>query len=156
VAKQGTEDEGQREGPKVTQTRRGRRHGLRGHEREGLRAWLKQGTVAALGNLDEHRIGLAFARVVLEQARAEPAGFDSHGGVDGGVVGVAIEDVEGDAVLLERLAGVVEGVLDDVAKEELAAMRSGECPGVKDVPELCASGVARRLLVERTVTILCR
>jgi hypothetical protein len=61
---------------------------------------------------------MALAGIVLEQTGAEAAGFDAHGGVDGGIVGgVTVEDVEGDAVLLERLAGMGEGVLDDVAEK---------------------------------------
>ena len=79
---------------------------------------MEHGAVATAGNLDEQRIGLTFAGVVLAEPRAEPAGFNAHGGVDGRVVGgVTIEDVEGDAVLLERLAGMGEGVLDDVAEK---------------------------------------
>ena len=76
----------------------------RGSGSDGGLAGAEDGAVAAPGNLDEQRIGLAFAGVVLEEPGAEAAGFDAHGGVDGGVVGgVAIEDVEGDAVLLEWL-----------------------------------------------------
>jgi hypothetical protein len=58
------------------------------------------------------------AGIVLERTRAEPAGFDAHGGVDGGIIGgVTIEDVERDAVLLERLVRMGEGVLDYVAEK---------------------------------------
>ena len=95
------------------------------------------GAIAASGNLDEQRVGVALAGVVLEEARAEPSGFDADGGVDGWVIGVVtIEDVEGDAVLLERLAGMVEGVLDDVTEKQLAAMGACEDVGAEDALEL--------------------
>jgi len=114
---------------------------------------MEHGAVATAGNLDEQRIGLAFAGVVLAEPRAEPAGFNAHGGVDGRVVGgVTIEDVEGDAVLLERLARVVEGVVNDVAKEDLAAVCAGECAGVEDAFELRVGGVGGRKQIERDMT----
>ncbi len=69
---------------------------------------------------------MAFAGVVLEQTRTETAGFDAHGGIDGGVVGATTEDIEGDAVLLERLVGVGDGVVEDVAEEELTAACAAE------------------------------
>ena len=66
---------------------------------------------------------MALSGVVLEQAGAETAGFYADGVVDCGIVGgIALEDVEGDAVLLERLVRAGEGVVEDVAQEELAAM----------------------------------
>jgi hypothetical protein len=71
---------------------------------------------------------MSFAGVVLKQAEAEAAGFDADGVVDGGVVGAAVEDVECDAVFLDGIAGAGEGVLDDVAKEELAAVSADEAP----------------------------
>lgn len=133
MAEQGTENEGQRDDPEVTRARGRRRQGLRWHEGEDPRnsgggglAGPEHGAIAALGNLDEQRIGLAFAGVVLEQTRTETAGFDAHGGIDGGVVGATTEDIEGDAVLLERLVGVGDGVVEDVAEEELTAACAAE------------------------------
>ena len=100
---------------------------------------------------------MAFGGVVLAEPRAKTAGFDAYGRIDGGVVGgVAVEDVEGDAVLLERLVGVIEGVADDVAKEELAAVCSGKRAGVEDALELRVRGVNGRRPVERNVTVVCR
>ena len=123
---------------------------------DGGLAGAEDGAIAAPGNLDEQRVGLAFAGVVLAEARAEASGFDAHGGIDGGIVGgVAVEDVEGDAVLLERLVRTVEGVVDDVAKEELAAMCSGECAGAEDALELRVGGVGGRRTVERKVIVVC-
>lgn len=164
VAEERSEGKGHRDEPKVTQARSCRGHGFRRHECEwpgngsnGGLPGAKDGAVAAPGNLDEQRIGLAFAGVILQEPRAEPAGFDPHGGVDGGVVGVVtIEDIEGEAVLLEWLAGVVEGVVDNVAKEELAAVCSGKKVGVQDALELRVGGVAHKRLVERNVTVVCR
>jgi hypothetical protein len=79
---------------------------------------------------------LTFHGVVLEQPGAETAGFDAHSGIDGGVVGATIENIEGDAVLLEWLVGVGDGVVEDVAEEELAAACAAEGAGANDAFEL--------------------
>lgn len=98
---------------------------------------MNKDAVGAFGNFEDERVGVAFAGVVLEQAQAETAGFYTDGVVESRVIGgVAVEDVEGDAVLLERLAGVGLGVEEDVAEKELAAPRSAEGAGVDDAVEL--------------------
>jgi hypothetical protein len=80
--------------------------------------WADYGAIGASGNFDEQRVGVAFASVVLEEPGAEPAGFDADGGVDGGVIGgVAVEDIESDAVFLERFGWVVDRVLHDVTEK---------------------------------------
>ena len=108
--------------------------------REG-RAGLDEGAVGALWDLDEKRVVVTLAGVVLDQAGAEAAGFDADGVVDGRVVGGgAVEDVDGDAVLLERLVRVGEGVMKDVSEEQLAAMRSAKGAGSEDAIELSFYG----------------
>jgi hypothetical protein len=98
---------------------------------------MDQDAVGALRDFDEKMVGLALAGVVLEQAGAETAGFDAHGVVDGWVVGgVAVEDVDGDAVLLERLVMVRDGVVKDVPEEELTATRATKGARADDAVEL--------------------
>jgi hypothetical protein len=91
---------------------------------------------------------VAVARVVLEQAGAEAAGFYTDRVVEGRIVGrVAMEDVDGDAVLLELLAGMGFGVEEDVSEKVLAAMRSAEGAGAENAVELsfCRAAVGKRL-----------
>src|ERR1700761_5083310 len=91
AADEEADEEGQREGPEVaepalcrkTECLRGWRLGREwGGVRDGL-ARLDDGAVRALRDLDEERIGVAFAGVVLAQPRAEAAGFNADGVVDG-------------------------------------------------------------------------
>jgi hypothetical protein len=97
--------------------------------------------IAAPGDLDQQGIGLTLAGIVLEEPRTEAAGFDTHGGVDSGVIGgIAVEDVQGDGVLLERLGGVGDGVLEDVAEEKLTAVRARKDVRVEDALELGVHG----------------
>lgn len=103
--------------------------------------------VGAFRDFEDERVAVAFLGVVLEQTGAQAAGFYADGVVDGWIVGdVAVEDVDGDAVLLELLAGVALGVMDDVAEKELTAMRPAEGAGAKDAVELSGYGaiVAKR------------
>ena len=85
------------------------------------------GVIGTSGHLDQQRVCLPLTSVVLGEAGAKTPSFDAHRVVDGRVVGVTTEDVEGNDVLLERLVLMGECVLDDVAKEEPAAMRAAEC-----------------------------
>ena len=81
-----------------------------------------ENAIGTFGDFDEKRVGAAFVGVVLEQAEAEAARLDADGVVDGGVVGgVAVEDVDGDALLLERLIRVGDGVVQDVSEKALTA-----------------------------------
>jgi hypothetical protein len=100
--------------------------------------------IGAFGNLDEKRVGVALAGVVLEEPGAETACFDTDGVVHGGIVGgVAVEDVDGDAVLLERLVGMGDGVVKDVSEEELTAPSIAEGARAEDAVELgCGRAVA--------------
>lgn len=97
---------------------------------------MDEDAIGPLWNLDENRVGLAFSGVVLEQAGAEASGLYANVVIDGGVVGVSIEDVDGDAVLLNRVAGVGNGVMNDIAEEELTTMRSTEGARAEDSVEL--------------------
>ena len=93
--------------------------------------------VGAFRDFDDESVGVAFMGVVLDQPRAKTAGLYADGVVDGRIVGgVAVEDVERDAVLLELLAGVGFGVKKDVAEKVLAAARSAERAGAYDAVEL--------------------
>jgi len=143
VAEKGSQDEGHGDDPEVAEARRVRRWEFRGHKGKRSRdslawlVWTDDCAVAAAGNFDEERIGLTFAGVVLEKARAKTSGFDANGIVHGRIVGsITVEDVDSDAVLLEGLGGVVDAVLDDIAEEELAAVCAGEDARVGDTLEL--------------------
>lgn len=143
VAEESADEKGERDGPGAAWASESRWWGWR------LRARVDECAVGAFGDLDDERVGAAFAGVVVAEAGAKATGLDANGGVDGGVVGgVAIEDVEGDAVFLEWIAGVVEGVVDDVAKEELAAVSAGEGARAEDGQQKQVSGVAHGLLRE--------
>jgi len=130
VAEKGPEDERYREGPEGTKRRSGEGSCRRRNGRPD------DGAVGASRDFNQQRIAVTFAGVVLQEAGAEAGCFDAYRVVDGGVVGAAAEDVAGDAVFLERLVGVGEGTLDDVAKEELAAVSAGEAAGVQDALKL--------------------
>jgi len=99
---------------------------------------MNEDAIRAFRDLDAKRVGVAFAGVVLEQPGAETAGFDADGVVDGGIVRlIALEDVDGDAVLLELFVGMSDRVVKDVAEEELTAMRAAEGAGAEDALQLC-------------------
>lgn len=102
-------------------------------------------TVGASGNFDQQRVGMPFAGVVLKQAEAETASLDADGVVDSRVIGATVEDIEGDRVLLKRVVRLGYSMLDDIAKEELAAKSAGEAAGVEDALQLRENGVAVRL-----------
>lgn len=83
---------------------------------------------------------MPFVGVVLEKPRTEPAGFDADGVVDGWIVGgVPVEDVEGDAVLLDWIVRAGEEAFDHIAEEELAAVSFGEDARATDAFELGAN-----------------
>jgi hypothetical protein len=101
--------------------------------------------VGAFGDFDEKRVGAALGGVVLEQPGAETAGFYADGVVYGRVVGgVTFEDIDGDAVLLELLVGVRQGVLEDVPEKELAAECAAEGARGDDAIKLSLDGAVVR------------
>lgn len=152
VTHKGPYKEGKRDSPEVTKARGPRKRGVRGHKRErsrnsGVRHLVSTDhcTVAAPGDFDEQRIGLTLTGVVLEQPGAKTAGFDPYSIVYSGIIrGITIEDVDRNAVLLERFGGMGNAVVKDVAKEELATMSAVEGTRANNAFQLSFDGVVVR------------
>ncbi len=74
--------------------------------------------VGAARQLDPHRIRCAFARVVLDEAPAQPSRLDAHQCIGLRVeIGGAPEHLDADRIALQALAGAGQRLLDDEAQE---------------------------------------
>ena len=92
-------------------------------------AHLKNGRVAAFGELDPDRIGRALAPVVLRQFGTQPPRLHSHNRVQPRIVrGVAIKHLHPDDTLLQLRAPPDDCLLHRKAQEPRQARRVGELP----------------------------
>ena len=82
----------------------------------------------------------AVVGVVDAKPFADFAGFHANGSVVAGIVaGGAAEDFDADGAFLENVGVALQGVLDDVAQEVLAALAGTEFVAGEDTVQLLAN-----------------
>ena len=81
--------------------------------------------VRALGNLDDDEVVGALVRVVLGEFDSQATGLHADRGVALGIEsGGAAQNLGGNLVLLERNAGVIEGVFSEVPEQFAEGFRT--------------------------------
>ena len=83
--------------------------------------------IAALRQLETHRIVTAFRIVVFAQFCAQPGGLDPYDGVDRGIEGlIAVEYLNADRVTLQTVSVSSECFRDDECEEAPESLRLHE------------------------------
>ena len=101
--------------------------------------------IAALGDVDEDRVGQAGDEIVVLQRPAQPPGLDAHDRVALGVeLRVAPEHLHPDRVGLDALGAPGERLLDDVAQEPARPRGRVEIGAGEEAVELGAHVLGRR------------
>ena len=89
------------------------------------RAKVKCECVGTLGDLDDDEVVGALMRVIFGEFHSQAASLHADRGIALGIeAGGAAQDFGGDLVFLEADAGVIEGVLSEVAEEFAQGFRA--------------------------------
>jgi hypothetical protein len=106
-----------------------------------METWLKRGQVTTFRDIDDQRVCLAFALVVIPQLAAEASCFDAYNRIVGGIVAASsIKNLKSDDILPQVLRTTRNRLFDAVTKEAAQTHRASEWLAKKDLLKLCLNG----------------